>query len=171
MIHIQVSPYIKKFVDLHFGHPVQLHNKTTSHILLRALLFRTTQLALFPEYDHTRVLPCTIQIMPPANAESMPRNYQGSRLRLVNQFFENLFLEKMKEYADRQPLNHNRRRGEHNLKVQLAKYCEQYQIMIDEDITEDALVKMYYRYRKWLDGTEISPSPHTDSMQTLADAV
>jgi hypothetical protein len=148
MLQVQVTPYIKKFVDSRLGHPVRLHNKTTSHILLRALLFQTAQLSLFADKPTGRVLPCTVYIDPPKTLDGS--RGIATRLRLVNQFFECLFLEEMKRFIDQQPIKLNRRSGEHNIKVQLWHFCEQFKIEVEEDITEDALVKMFYRYREWL---------------------
>lgn len=148
MLQIQVTPYIKKFIDHQLGNPVKLQNKTTSQILLRALLFQTSQLSLFAETQSKKVLPCTVYIDPPKTLDG--QKGIASRLRLVNQFFECLFLEEMKRYIDQQPIKLNRRSGEHNIKVQLWHFCEKFGISVEEDITEDALVKMFYRYREWL---------------------
>lgn len=158
-IAIHVTPYIKKFVDARFGAPVVLHGRSTALILLRALLFKTSQLSLFQDDPKTgRRMPCTVFINPPSGGKFEPAADTG-RIRIVSQFFDTLFLEEMKAFMDKQLTFYNRRRGDHNIKVQLARFCEQYGIQVEEDITEDALVKMYYRYRKWLSAAEPSDSP------------
>lgn len=147
-LHIQAAPHIKKYIDATLGHPVQLHQRSTVHTALYAAIFHTSQLQLFNE-KQPRPLPCTIIIQAPAEKSINIKNLQA-KTRITANFFENLFLENLKKYIDAQPIKINRRRGPHNIKYQLAEFCRQYQIIIDQDISEDALVKMYYRYRKWL---------------------
>lgn len=147
-LHIQAAPHIKKYIDATLGHPVQLHQRSTIHAALYAAIFHSSQLQVFTEKEQ-RPLPCTIIIQAPSEKSINPKNLR-EKTRITTHFFENLFLENLKKHMDAQPIKINRRKGAHNIKYQLAEFCSRYEIIINQDITEDALIKRYYRYRKWL---------------------
>lgn len=151
MLAISTAPYIKKFVDVRFGNPVRLHNRTSSHIILRALLFKTAQLSFFHNKENTlRILPCTVYIEQPTRHEINDSNL-NVKTRLINQFFENLFMEEMKAWMDQHAAKpHRNNRTETSLNNQIEKFCAQFGIEINEDVEQDAITKMFYRYRKWL---------------------
>lgn len=168
-LSIQVAPYIKKYIDVRLGHPVTLHNKTTTHILLNAMLFQASQLSFFHQQPPHKLLPCTVTIQAASHCHIAARDI-NNKIRIVNQFFENLFIEEMHTYICAQKIFINRRKGPHNIKHQLEQFCNQYNIITEEDITQDALVKMYYRYRRWLTAANC-PLPAKEQSQTLANAV
>lgn len=147
-LHIQAAPHIKKYIDNTMGSPVQLHQRSTLHAALYAAIFHSTQLQLFTQKP-PKPLPCTIIIQAPADKSINLKNHQA-KARIIANFFENYFLENLHTYIASQPIKINRRPGPHNIKYQLAAFCQQHKIIIEEDITEEALIKMFYRYRKWL---------------------
>jgi hypothetical protein len=151
MLEISTAPHIKKFVDHKFGNPVRLHNRTTSHIILRALLFQVGQLAFFHNKENKhRILPCTVYIERPSRHDLNTPHITAKR-QLINQFFENLFMEEMKAWIDQHAPNpHRNDRSDNNLVKQIEKFCLQFKIIIDEDVAQDTVVKMFYRYRKWI---------------------
>lgn len=167
---VQVAPYIKKFVDARLGSPVVLHNRSTLHITLATALFQSNQLSLFGDgKKQEKILPFTVMINSPYVYMCFKKD-SVVKARIANNFFETLFLEEMDGWIKNQVIYINRRPGKHNIKYQLASFCHQYNIVVEEDITEDALIKMYYRYRKWYSGSNC-PLPVGQSKTSLLCAI
>lgn len=168
MLAVSTAPYIKKFVDVRFGNPIRLHNRTSWQILLRGILFKTAQLSFFHNKENNlRILPCTVYIEQPTRHEINDSNL-SVKTRLINQFFENLFMEEMKAWMDQyaaRPRRNNR--TESSLLVQIERFCKQFGIEINEDVEQDAIVKMFYRYRKWLSAVNcpLSEEVHQPSLK------
>lgn len=166
MIQIPVTPWVKKFADHRLGHPITFAGKSCAHILLKSLLFQAQQTDLFEQTNNHRTLPCTIQIIPPRGYRPVPS--MRRRLPIITKYLQTLFLEEMKTFVDTHNIIINRRPGPHNIQYQLAAFCQRYGIEIEQDITQDALLKMYQRYCNWL--RQNSPIPPNGSIGNLQHA-
>jgi hypothetical protein len=151
-LSVQTKPYLKKYFQTLYGDPA--HNKqiffTTDNlfgICIAAFLFRPIKFHHRKEMLRLRTdkFDATLQIHLPITILTERRGgfeISDAHTITLNKLFENRFEEDLWKFC----LVENIKEVE--TKDALEKFCTLYNIVIDEDITYEAIKKKEWRYRK-----------------------
>lgn len=149
-VSIPAKPHIARFAHTRYGNPVQLGAKNTLGCLINALLSGSNHRAKFsPHHADLRFKYLTGGIHCAAPLSEMLRGktfgLSLDNILVINQFLENEFEEKLYFYCQRQANWQKRRSG---IDAAIEAFAKFYGILLDEEITYEALKKMEYRTRQ-----------------------
>jgi len=144
LIEVPVAPHIKKFIDNHFGDPVQLDDSSSHRIAIKVFLSYNIQQDMFFTHEPMRTLPNTVFL------QVNRKEYQDIHIRKQNvvqivKYFDKVFEEEMHRYIVDNAFKHNHTNG---IKHKLEEFCALHNIVLFQDIQDDALIKLYYRYTR-----------------------
>jgi hypothetical protein len=143
IVEIPVTAHIKKFCDAYFGNPIVLDDKSSDVVAMKVFLSYPMQLDLFFEHEPLQNLPNTILL------DIKRRKFQHifikkQNLQQIVKFIDRIFEEELHRYVMATATQKSHTNG---YKHQIEQFCNQYGIEIDLDISFDAIIKLYYRYR------------------------
>lgn len=145
-IRIQVTPYIKKYIESVYGEALQVSYYNQLSMVVYAYLQKKKEYLLTKEEVEKTYPQLTnnIILLVRRNYESklgiflQPENHVA-----INKFFLTDFCKELHHHvmAPAYPAGYL-------IQDALQTFCSKHSIVIDEDITMDALVKLYYRHRQ-----------------------
>lgn len=144
-LYLPTKTYTKKYILANYGDPVFVDlNNDVGFIILTSITSTITG-KLARGYILDRCIDRyaeKLQFMIPYHYYSLA-NHDLSQLQqiLINRYFENKFEEELVKFvAGRDPGT--------LIRNSIEQFCKKYNIIIEEDISSDALIKMEWRHRK-----------------------
>jgi hypothetical protein len=148
-IHLPVKPHIQKYISIKEGNPIQALNKSILWMVLRPYLVYkiNDRLSDKSRQQQLSLLKGRVQIQ---IAKSQVRSYglhmRGGAVVLVNKFLDNFFGRELYLHVQKCEANQGRYKG---YKQAIEEFADKYDIIIEEDISMDALLKMYQRQKEY----------------------
>jgi hypothetical protein len=145
-LKLPVKPYILKYLTERFGSPMYIRLQDVIGLFIAAVLEKNVYPDLNAVKAHNARLKLTTSI-----ELWLPRqwllNYRygtdipEKKILFINNAIEQMFQRDLHLYYTYNINNYK------NKEFLFEAFCNQYNIIIDEDVTMDALIKMEYRYR------------------------
>ena len=143
-VEIPVTAHVKKFCDRFFGSPIRLDDSSSHIVAMKVFLSVPMQLDLFFEKEPLQQLPNTITLL--IERKKFQQVFiRKQNLQQINKFIDKIFEEELNRHVMATASKKSHTNG---YKHQIESFCQLYDIEIDQDISYDALIKLYYRYRK-----------------------
>lgn len=149
LIEIPVSAYLKKFCDSFFGNPIHLDDKTSHAIAMKVFLSYPMQMDMFYQHEPLRVFPNTIYLSVDRK-KYVDIKIKKQNLQQIVKYLDRVFEEEMHRFVEARVSKRTHSAG---IKRQIEEFCKLHNIEILEDVTDDAIIKQYYRYRVLVNGS------------------
>lgn len=148
-LSIPVKTYVRKYIEAKYPGEIKLNFTTTLGRLTHCCLEKHSSQWHKKgfNFSHTRykLLTDKIKILLPSNEDTFYKtgfSIPASKSIIINDFFEDQIIEEINFLGD----IYNKIGKSRNQAIE--HFCEDYDIVIDVDITRDAFKKAAYRYRK-----------------------
>lgn len=144
MILIPVSAHVKKYTDSRFGTTIRLDDRTSFHIILKLTLFTWQSEFNFPDTKKEKILPNHIIIESIYYYKKLP----AEKIEIVSWLFEALFMEELYTYVLTNAHKKSKEKTRPNTLRCIEDFCNKHGIELEQDVSQDALIKAFYRYAK-----------------------
>jgi len=150
LIEIPVSGHIKKFCDSFFGNPIHLDDSSSHRVAIKVFLSYDMQMDMFFQHEPLRVMPNTI-FLSVDRKKYVDIKITKQNLQQIVKFLDKVFEEEMHRYISARVTKKSHSAG---IKKLLEEFCQLHGIEILEDVSDDAIIKQYYRYRVLVGGKQ-----------------
>lgn len=147
LIEIPVSGHIKKFCDSFFGNPIHLNDSSSHRVAIKVFLSYQVQMDMFFQHEPLRVMPNTVYLSVDRK-KYVDINIKKQNLQQIVKFLDKVFEEELHRYVSARVSKKSHSAG---IKRQVEEFCKLHGIEILEDVSDDAIIKQYYRYRQLLE--------------------
>lgn len=163
IVEIPVTAHIKKFCDRFFGDPIVLDDTSSDVVAMKVFLSTPMQLDLFFDHEPLQKLPNSIRL------EITRKKFQQiiikkQNLQQIVKFIDRIFEEELHRHVVSTASKKSHTNG---YKHQIESFCNLFDIEIDLDISYDAIIKLYYRYRLQISEKDSSLRPTRKTLQAV----